>query len=145
VRSVGKATRTLEGGGELEAPIDTTPWGLHAVTADYHAVPQVFCCDPPAGAVWLTADQAERAGHRIRVIDVDPGQAVIGASLYADGYPDTFCGPTVGDLRPGPVGGPDLRDHRRGALWLVYDRGGRADLKSAAIALRQVLNDGKPG
>jgi pyruvate/2-oxoglutarate dehydrogenase complex dihydrolipoamide dehydrogenase (E3) component len=67
-------------------PIDTSPWGPHAVTADYHAVPQVFFCDPPAGAVGLTADQAERAGHRIRVVDVDLGQKVIGASLYADGY-----------------------------------------------------------
>ncbi|HVT69197.1 MAG TPA: NAD(P)/FAD-dependent oxidoreductase [Trebonia sp.] len=67
-------------------PIDPAPWGPHAVTADYHAVPQVFFCDPPAGAVGLTADQAERAGHRIRVVDVDPGQAVAGAGLYADGY-----------------------------------------------------------
>ena len=46
----------------------------------------MFFCDPPAGAVGLTADQAERAGHRIRVVDVDPGKTVIGASLYADGY-----------------------------------------------------------
>ena len=67
-------------------PIDTTPWGAHAVTADYQAVPQVFFCDPPAGAVGLTADQAERAGHRIRVIDVDLAAEVAGASLYADGY-----------------------------------------------------------
>ncbi len=67
-------------------PVDTSPWGPHAVTADYRAVPQVFFCDPPAGAVGLTADQAERAGHRIRVVDVDPGQTVSGASLYADGY-----------------------------------------------------------
>jgi len=67
-------------------PVDTAPWGAHAVTADYHAVPQMFFCDPPAGAVGLTADQAERAGHRIRVIDLDPGATVIGASLYADGY-----------------------------------------------------------
>jgi pyruvate/2-oxoglutarate dehydrogenase complex dihydrolipoamide dehydrogenase (E3) component len=67
-------------------PLDTAPWGTHAVTADYHAVPQVFFCDPPAGAVGLTADQAERAGHHIRVIDVDLGEKVIGASLYADGY-----------------------------------------------------------
>jgi pyruvate/2-oxoglutarate dehydrogenase complex dihydrolipoamide dehydrogenase (E3) component len=67
-------------------PVDPAPWGPHAVTADYHAVPQVFFCDPPAGAVRLTADQAERAGHRIRVIDVDPGQTVPGAGLYADGY-----------------------------------------------------------
>ena len=47
---------------------------------------QVFFCDPPGGAVGLTADQAERAGHRARVIDVEPGQTVPGASLYADGY-----------------------------------------------------------
>jgi dihydrolipoamide dehydrogenase len=67
-------------------PLDTAPWGTHAVTADYHAVPQVFFCEPPAGAVGLTADQAERAGHRIRVVDVDLGEKVIGASLYADGY-----------------------------------------------------------
>jgi pyruvate/2-oxoglutarate dehydrogenase complex dihydrolipoamide dehydrogenase (E3) component len=67
-------------------PIDPAPWGPHAVTADYRAVPQVFFCDPPAGAVGLTADQAERAGHRIRVVDVDPGAAVAGAGLYADGY-----------------------------------------------------------
>jgi hypothetical protein len=40
---------------------------------------------PSAGAVRLTADQAERAGYRIRVIDVDPGQAVPEAGLYADG------------------------------------------------------------
>jgi dihydrolipoamide dehydrogenase len=67
-------------------PVDTSPWGPHAVTADYRAVPQVFFCDPPAGAVGLTADQAERAGHRTRVVDVDLGQAVPGAGLHADGY-----------------------------------------------------------
>jgi len=67
-------------------PVDPSPWGPHAITADYRAVPQVFFCDPPAGAVGLTADQAERAGHHIRVVDVDPGQTVPGAGLYADGY-----------------------------------------------------------
>lgn len=95
-------------------PIDTSAWGPHAVTADYHAVPQVFFCDPPAGAVGLTADQAERAGHRIRIVDVDPGTAVPGAGLYADGYTGrarmvvdedngyllgaTMVGPGVGEL-----------------------------------------------
>ena len=67
-------------------PVDPAPWGPHAVTADYHAVPQVFFCDPQAGAVGLTAEEAERAGHRIRVVDVDPGEKVAGAGLYADGY-----------------------------------------------------------
>ena len=61
--------------------IDPAPWGPHAITADYRAVPQVFFCDPPAAAVGLTADQAERAGHRIRVVDVDPGVTVPGAGL----------------------------------------------------------------
>jgi dihydrolipoamide dehydrogenase len=56
------------------------------VTADYRAVPQVFFCDPPAAAVGLTADQAGRAGHRIRVVDVDTGEKVVGARLFADGY-----------------------------------------------------------
>ena len=67
-------------------PVDPAPWGPHAVTADYHAVPQVFFSDPQVGAVGLTADQAERSGHRIRVVDVDPGAKVPGAGLYADGY-----------------------------------------------------------
>jgi pyruvate/2-oxoglutarate dehydrogenase complex dihydrolipoamide dehydrogenase (E3) component len=67
-------------------PVDPAPWGPHAVTADYQAVPQVFFCDPPAGAVGLTADQAERAGHRIRVVDVDPAATTAGAGLYADGW-----------------------------------------------------------
>jgi pyruvate/2-oxoglutarate dehydrogenase complex dihydrolipoamide dehydrogenase (E3) component len=67
-------------------PVDPGPWGPHAVTADYHAVPQVFFSDPQAGAVGLTADQADRAGHRIRVVDVSPGEKVAGAGLYADGY-----------------------------------------------------------
>ncbi|MFG1971502.1 dihydrolipoyl dehydrogenase family protein [Nonomuraea fuscirosea] len=67
-------------------PVDPAPWGPHATTADSRAVPQVFFCDPQAGAVGLTADQAERAGHRIRVVDVDTGGKVAGAGLYADGY-----------------------------------------------------------
>lgn len=67
-------------------PLDTAPWGPHAGTADHHAVPQVFFCDPPAAAVALTADHAERAGHRIRVVDVDTGATVPGAGLYADRY-----------------------------------------------------------
>jgi pyruvate/2-oxoglutarate dehydrogenase complex dihydrolipoamide dehydrogenase (E3) component len=67
-------------------PLDSSPWGPHAVTADFRAVPQVFFCDPPAGAVGLSAEQAERAGHRVRVVDVETGKKVIGARLFADGY-----------------------------------------------------------
>jgi pyruvate/2-oxoglutarate dehydrogenase complex dihydrolipoamide dehydrogenase (E3) component len=67
-------------------PVDTTPWGPHAVTADHQAVPQVFFSDPQAGAVGLTAEQAQKAGRRVRVVDVDMGEKVAGAGLYADGY-----------------------------------------------------------
>jgi pyruvate/2-oxoglutarate dehydrogenase complex dihydrolipoamide dehydrogenase (E3) component len=68
----------------------------------------------PPRAVGLIADQAKRAGYRIRVIDVGPGQAVPDAGLYADGYTGrarrvvdddrgyllgvTFVGPGVEDL-----------------------------------------------
>ena len=94
-------------------PVDDAPWGDHATTADQHAVPQVFFTDPEAAAVGLTADQAERSGHRIKIVDVD-FNAAQGANLYADGYqgharlvvdPDrdillgvTFVGPGVSEL-----------------------------------------------
>ena len=80
-------------------PIDPALWGPHAITADYHAVPQVFFCDPPAETVGLTADQAERAGHRIRVADVNPGRArmiVDEDHGYLLGV--TFVGPGVEEL-----------------------------------------------
>jgi len=67
-------------------PLDTQPWGTHAATADVLAVPQAFFTDPEAGSVGLTAAQAEREGHRVHTVDVDMGQAVPGASFYADGY-----------------------------------------------------------
>jgi dihydrolipoamide dehydrogenase len=67
-------------------PLDTRPWGAHATTADHNAVPQAFFTDPEAGAVGLTAQQAEQAGHRIRTVDIEIGDVVMGAKLYADGY-----------------------------------------------------------
>ncbi len=67
-------------------PLDTKPWGAHATTADHHAVPQAFFTDPEAAAVGLTAQQAEQAGHRIRTVDIEIGEVVKGAELYADGY-----------------------------------------------------------
>ncbi|MGI8334851.1 dihydrolipoyl dehydrogenase family protein [Actinomadura scrupuli] len=94
-------------------PLDTAPWGAHATTADSHAVPQVFFCDPEAAAVGLSAAEAERAGHRVRAVDVELGR-VPGANLYADGYRGrarmvvdldhghllgvTFVGPGVAEL-----------------------------------------------
>ncbi len=95
-------------------PIDPTPWSAHTATGDAHAVPQVVFTDPEAAAVGLTAEQAERAGHRVRAVDVDLGATVIGANLYADGYTGrarmvvdldhnhllgvTFVGPGVAEL-----------------------------------------------
>jgi dihydrolipoamide dehydrogenase len=67
-------------------PLDTAEWGAHATTADHHAVPQAFFTDPEAAAVGLTAEEATQAGHRTKIIDVEIGEVVTGAKLYADGY-----------------------------------------------------------
>jgi dihydrolipoamide dehydrogenase len=77
-------------------------------------VPQVFFTDPEAAAVGLTAQQAQDAGHRVRVVDVEIGKVVMGAKLHADGYSGrarmvvdldnecllgvTFVGPRVSEL-----------------------------------------------
>lgn len=95
-------------------PLDIAQWGIHGATADHHAVPQVFFTDPEAAAVGLTAEQAHKAGHRVQVVDVEIGDAVMGAKLHADGYTGrarmvvdaeherllgvTFVGPGVADL-----------------------------------------------
>jgi pyruvate/2-oxoglutarate dehydrogenase complex dihydrolipoamide dehydrogenase (E3) component len=95
-------------------PLDRTPWSPHVATADSHAMPQVFFTDPEAAAVGLTAKQAERAGHRVRVVDVNMGESVPGTNLYADGYTGfarivvdtdddhllgaTFVGPGISDV-----------------------------------------------
>jgi pyruvate/2-oxoglutarate dehydrogenase complex dihydrolipoamide dehydrogenase (E3) component len=95
-------------------PVDTALWGRHTTTADTHAVPQVFFTDPEAAAVGLSAIQAEQAGYRARVVDVEIGEVVPGAKFYADGYTGrarmvvdldagtllgvTFVGPGVGEL-----------------------------------------------
>lgn len=94
--------------------LDTNPWGAHATTADHHAVPQVFFTDPEAAAVGLSLTQAEQTGHRVHAVDVEIGDAVMGAKLYADGYRGrarivvdldgeyllgaTFVGPGVSEL-----------------------------------------------
>jgi len=95
-------------------PLDTAPWGTHAATADHYAVPQVFFTEPEAAAVGLSAEEAEQKGHRVRTVDVEIGEAVMGAKLYADGYTGrarmvvdldhgyllgvTFVGPGVSEL-----------------------------------------------
>ncbi|MEV8588754.1 NAD(P)/FAD-dependent oxidoreductase [Streptomyces sp. NPDC051180] len=94
-------------------PLDTGRWGAHAATADHTAVPQVVFSDPEAAAVGLSLAEAERAGHRVRAVDLDMRQ-VAGAGLYAQGYRGharivvdldrevllgaSFVGPGIGEL-----------------------------------------------
>lgn len=82
----GRIAGAAIGARAAGSPVDTAPWGAHATTADHYAVPQAFFTDPEAAAVGLTAGQAERAGHRVRIVDVEIGDVVMGAKLYADGY-----------------------------------------------------------
>ncbi|WP_035850646.1 dihydrolipoyl dehydrogenase family protein [Kitasatospora azatica] len=94
-------------------PLDTADWGAHVATADRAAVPQVIFTEPEVAAVGLSAEEARRAGHRVRVVDYELGQ-VAGASLAADDFRGrarmvvdeeravllgvTFVGPGVGEL-----------------------------------------------
>jgi pyruvate/2-oxoglutarate dehydrogenase complex dihydrolipoamide dehydrogenase (E3) component len=94
-------------------PLDEAPWGRHTATADAAAVPQVVFTDPEVASVGMTAQEAERAGRRTKVVDYEIGN-VAGASLYVDGYRGTarmvvdldrghligvtFVGPGVGEL-----------------------------------------------
>ncbi|OBF49588.1 pyridine nucleotide-disulfide oxidoreductase [Mycobacterium sp. 852002-53434_SCH5985345] len=82
----GRVAGAAIGARAAGSPLDTAPWGRHATTADHYAVPQAFFTTPEAAAVGLTARQAERAGHRVRTVDVQIGDVVMGAKLYADGY-----------------------------------------------------------
>ncbi|OBI11052.1 pyridine nucleotide-disulfide oxidoreductase [Mycobacterium sp. E2327] len=82
----GRVAGAAIGARAAGKPLDTAPWGVHATTADHYAVPQAFFTDPEAAAVGLTARQAQVAGHRARTVDVEIGEAVMGAKLYADGY-----------------------------------------------------------
>ncbi|OBH98980.1 NAD(P)/FAD-dependent oxidoreductase [Mycobacterium sp. E2733] len=82
----GRVAGAAIGARAAGTPLDTAPWGRHATTADHYAVPQAFFTNPEAAAVGLTARQAERAGHRVRAVDVQIGDVVMGAKLYADGY-----------------------------------------------------------
>ncbi|WP_378146820.1 dihydrolipoyl dehydrogenase family protein [Cnuibacter sp. UC19_7] len=93
--------------------IDDAPWGRHVATADHASVPQVTFTDPEVASVGLTAAAAEKAGHRVRVVDYEIG-SVAGASVHLDGYKGTarmvvdedrdvllgatFVGPDVADL-----------------------------------------------
>jgi pyruvate/2-oxoglutarate dehydrogenase complex dihydrolipoamide dehydrogenase (E3) component len=70
------------------ADVDDAPWGRHVATADHAVVPQVTFTDPEVASVGLTAAAAEKAGHRIRVVDYDLSW-LAGASVQADDYAGT--------------------------------------------------------
>lgn len=74
------ATRAGSGSVGVDA------WSRFAATADTLAVPQVFFTDPEVGAVGMTEQQARAAGYSVSVVDVEIGDVVMGAKLYADGY-----------------------------------------------------------
>lgn len=93
-------------------PVDDAPWGRHASTAQQRAVPQVVFTTPEVASVGLTAAQAQEAGVRTRVTDLDI--EVAGAKLLAEDYTGwarmvvdedrgvvvgmTFVGPDVAEL-----------------------------------------------
>ncbi len=93
--------------------IDTGRWAPHSSTADLEAVPGVVFTDPEVATVGLTADQAERAGRAVDVVDYEIGH-LAGAVQYRPDYRGrarvlidrdrrvvvgaTFVGPGVGEL-----------------------------------------------
>ncbi|WP_134738059.1 NAD(P)/FAD-dependent oxidoreductase [Nocardioides sp. 503] len=91
---------------------DLGVWGRHAATADVRATTQVIFTDPEVAAVGLTAEAAEAAGLRTRVVDYDLA-SVAGASIHADGYRGQ-ARMVVDDERNVLVGftvvGPDVAD-----------------------------------
>ncbi|MFH8841761.1 dihydrolipoyl dehydrogenase family protein [Streptomyces sp. NPDC017868] len=110
-RIAGAAIAARARGGD--ASLDGGRWGAHAATADHAAVPQVVFSDPEAAAVGLGLAEAERAGYRVRAVDLDM-RSVAGAGLYAQGYRGharmvvdldrevvlgaAFVGPGIGEL-----------------------------------------------
>ena len=65
-------------------PVRDAAWGKHATTAQARAVPQVVFTTPEVASVGLTAEEAEEAGLRTRVVDLEMG--VAGAALLAEDY-----------------------------------------------------------
>ncbi len=94
------------------APVADGAWGKHATTAQQRAVPQVVFTSPEVASVGLSAAQADDAGLRTRVVELD--LAVAGSALLADDYSGwaqmvvdedrrvvvgvTFVGQDVGEL-----------------------------------------------
>jgi dihydrolipoamide dehydrogenase len=79
-RIVGATIGARAAGG----PVDTSPWGEHAATADHAAVPHVTFTDPEVASVGCTAEQARAAGLDVRVVDLP--FAVAGTTIQADDY-----------------------------------------------------------
>ncbi len=108
-RAAGDAIAARARGHE----VDTSRFGAHVATADHAQVPQVTFTDPEVASVGLTAEKAEAAGIRIRVLDYDLSW-LAGASTHADHYRGraravvdedhgvlvgaTFVGPDVAEL-----------------------------------------------
>jgi pyruvate/2-oxoglutarate dehydrogenase complex dihydrolipoamide dehydrogenase (E3) component len=65
--------------------VSLEPWTTFVANADHTAVPQVTFTDPEVASVGLTARAAEKAGHRIRVVDYAISD-VAGATIAADNY-----------------------------------------------------------
>ncbi|GAA1841312.1 dihydrolipoyl dehydrogenase family protein [Agromyces salentinus] len=65
-------------------PVDTSPWGPHAATADHGAVPQVVFAEPEAVQVGATEAEARDAGRDIRIAEV-PLESASGTGIRADG------------------------------------------------------------
>ena len=80
-RAAGEAIALRAKGEE----VDTAPWGAQVATADHAAVPQVTFTDPEVASVGLTAKQAEKAGLRTTVVDLDLS-GVAGAAIDSDSY-----------------------------------------------------------
>ena len=62
-RIVGNAISARAGGRAL----DTSAWGAHATTADFHAIPQVIFTDPEVASVGLTEEKAKAQNVPIKV------------------------------------------------------------------------------
>ncbi|PWI15288.1 pyridine nucleotide-disulfide oxidoreductase [Streptomyces sp. Act143] len=93
--------------------LDTGRWAPHSSTADLEAVPGVVVTDPPVASVGLTAQEAERLGRDVEVVDYEIGH-LAGAVQYRPDYKGkarilvdrerqvvvgaTFVGPGVDEL-----------------------------------------------
>jgi dihydrolipoamide dehydrogenase len=65
--------------------LSTEPWTTYVATADHSAIPKVTFSDPEVASIGPTAAEAEKAGHRIRVVDYDMS-GLSAASIAADEY-----------------------------------------------------------